>query len=594
MDDTFLRYYEHELDDLRRTSLRFAAEFPKVARRLQLGEHECADPYVERLLEGVAFLTARIARKVDTAQSEFPETLLNTLAPEYNAPIASRAVLHIHPDEKTGAMPCGSAFTVRTALPDNPACRYTLREPYTPSGVTVLKTTYDDTDALRLAAQARLHAVGALTIELVRRNTTADGTTAIADDVSFFVDLPESAAGELLQLLVSACPGIILTNPEQQPATLPPGTLTELPPPSGTLALPPVAEYFLQPEQFSFFGIRNLRSLLPTTGKATLSILLNRPPSERLRLLLQSGHPLKTDCVRAVNIFSRQLDRITPSWRPSEHLVADATGNSNLEILQVLHAAAYDSDNAKLFDAYPIYHATDATMPDGSERLNCFTTHREAPIAPPRHRVSPYLGSELYLQLSGPDSIARREEIASLAARALCSNRDLPLFLRQDAPLTSTDGNATAHFATPPSQPHPPLAVDQARWMGLTLARLTPATLASYDQDALPGILRTLLHHLHREHDAAAIHQQINGIQAAAIGATTRTVPVLGDLCVVRGWAFDITLNEQAFGGSGVYHFARSLAAFLLGLTELNTFTEVTVRTTSGPIHTWQQQAKKI
>ena len=77
MDDAFLKYYEHELDALRRSSQLFAAEFPKVARRLQLGEQECADPYVERLLEGVAFLTARIARKVDAAQSEFPETLLN-------------------------------------------------------------------------------------------------------------------------------------------------------------------------------------------------------------------------------------------------------------------------------------------------------------------------------------------------------------------------------------------------------------------------------------------------------------------------------------------------------------------------------------
>ena len=40
MDDEFLRYYENELDDLRRASKRFAAEYPKVARRLQLGEGE--------------------------------------------------------------------------------------------------------------------------------------------------------------------------------------------------------------------------------------------------------------------------------------------------------------------------------------------------------------------------------------------------------------------------------------------------------------------------------------------------------------------------------------------------------------------------
>lgn len=585
MDDTFLRYYEHELDDLRRSSLRFAAEFPKVARRLQLGEHECADPYVERLLEGVAFLTARIARKIDTSQAEFPETLLNTIAPEYNAPVASRAVLHIHPGESPVRLPAGAAFTARTALPGKPLCRYTLRESHEPSGVTLHATAYDDTNALHLAAQAGLPAVGALSLEL----SGSDHTSA---DTRFFIDLPESAAGELLHLLMSECPGIILAQEGKPLAILPPSVIAELPPPRGQLALPPVAEYFIQPAQFAFFLLQGLGCHLSSSSRATLSLLLNRAPSERLRLLLQSGSPIKTDCVRAINLFERHLDRITPSWRPSEHLVADVTGNSDLEVLQVLSATAYDKDNSKLFDTHPCYHASDSTMPDGNERLNYFTTHREAPIAPPRHRVSPYLGSELYLQLTGPDYTASREVIASIATRALCSNRDLPLFLRQDAVLSSGSGQETATFAAGPSQPQPPLVQDQARWMGLTLARLTPATLASYGEQALPGILRTLLHHLHRESDATATHQ-IDGIQAATIRTATRTVPILGDLCVIRGWAFDITLNEQAFGGSGTYLFARSLAAFLLELTELNTFTTVTVRTSTGPIHTWQQRANE-
>lgn len=587
MDDTFLTYYEHELDALRRSSLRFAAEFPKVARRLQLGEHECADPYVERLLEGVAFLTARIARKVDTAPSEFPETLLNTIAPEYNAPVASRAVLHITPGETSRPLPPGTVFNVRTALPDAPLCRYSLRESYEPSGVTVQAAAYDDTDALQHAAQAGLQAAGALALSL-----KLTGSDQAAADTRFFINLPESAAGELLHLLMQECSGIILTRDGQTVATLPPSALSELPPPRGDLALPPVAEYFIQPAQFAFFCVRGLGSHLKQTGGATLMLLLNRVPSERLKLLLQSGQTIKTDCVRAVNIFARTLDRIPSSWKPSEHLIADVTGNSNLEILQVLSAAAYDKDNSKLLDAHPIYHASDSTMPHGDERLNYFTTHRESPIAPPRHRVSPYLGSELYLQLTGPDYTASREAIASIATRALCSNRDLPLFLRQDATLSAGSGEETAAFAAGPSHPHAPLVQDQARWMGLTLARLTPSTIASYGGQALPGILRTLLHHLHRQDDTAAM-RQVNGIQAATIGTATRTVPILGDLCVIRGWAFDITLNEQAFGGSGTYLFARSLASFLLELTELNTFTTVTMRTSAGPIHTWQQQANE-
>src|SRR5690348_18143003 len=47
----------------------FAAEFPKIAGRLGLDGFECADPYVERLIEGFAFLAARVRLKVD---AEFP------------------------------------------------------------------------------------------------------------------------------------------------------------------------------------------------------------------------------------------------------------------------------------------------------------------------------------------------------------------------------------------------------------------------------------------------------------------------------------------------------------------------------------------
>ena len=47
----------------------FAREFPKIAGRLGMENLEVADPYVERLLEGFAFLAARVQLKVD---AEFP------------------------------------------------------------------------------------------------------------------------------------------------------------------------------------------------------------------------------------------------------------------------------------------------------------------------------------------------------------------------------------------------------------------------------------------------------------------------------------------------------------------------------------------
>ena len=52
MNPEFLKYYSQELQHVREMGGEFAAAFPKIAGRLALDGVECADPYVERLLEG--------------------------------------------------------------------------------------------------------------------------------------------------------------------------------------------------------------------------------------------------------------------------------------------------------------------------------------------------------------------------------------------------------------------------------------------------------------------------------------------------------------------------------------------------------------
>ena len=52
--EDLLLYYQRELTYLRKMGAAFAARYPKVASRLELGADECADPQVERLLEGFA------------------------------------------------------------------------------------------------------------------------------------------------------------------------------------------------------------------------------------------------------------------------------------------------------------------------------------------------------------------------------------------------------------------------------------------------------------------------------------------------------------------------------------------------------------
>ena len=60
MNETFLRYYEDELRHVREVAAEFGALHPVVAGQLRLRNDGCEDPFVERLLEGFAFLAARV------------------------------------------------------------------------------------------------------------------------------------------------------------------------------------------------------------------------------------------------------------------------------------------------------------------------------------------------------------------------------------------------------------------------------------------------------------------------------------------------------------------------------------------------------
>ncbi len=108
MSDDLLPYYNAELAYLREQGAEFAARFPKVAARLQLEAGKCADPHVERLLEGVAFLTARVRRKIDDEFPEITDALLGVLYPHYQRPLPSMTVVQFVPGTPQAAPPGGS------------------------------------------------------------------------------------------------------------------------------------------------------------------------------------------------------------------------------------------------------------------------------------------------------------------------------------------------------------------------------------------------------------------------------------------------------------------------------------------------------
>ena len=97
MDRQFLDLYNRELAVLLEQASEFAEEYPGIAERLGGLVAERMDPMAGALLEGTAFLAARVQLKLKQEFPEFTSNLLDQLVPNYLAPTPSVMLAKIHP-----------------------------------------------------------------------------------------------------------------------------------------------------------------------------------------------------------------------------------------------------------------------------------------------------------------------------------------------------------------------------------------------------------------------------------------------------------------------------------------------------------------
>jgi type VI secretion system protein ImpG len=104
MSDELLQLYEKELAFLRQSGAEFATSHPKIAGRLRISGDVVEDPHVSRLLEGVAYLNARIQKKLEDDFPSYSDALLTNLYPHYLRPIPSMAITQFQPETDLDAV----------------------------------------------------------------------------------------------------------------------------------------------------------------------------------------------------------------------------------------------------------------------------------------------------------------------------------------------------------------------------------------------------------------------------------------------------------------------------------------------------------
>ncbi len=104
------QHYEAELSHLREQGRQFSEHYPKLAPFLA---ETSQDPDIERLLEGFAFLSAKLKCKIEDAYPELSQQFLELIAPVYFRAQPSSTILEFQPNPsmamQSKSIPAGTA-----------------------------------------------------------------------------------------------------------------------------------------------------------------------------------------------------------------------------------------------------------------------------------------------------------------------------------------------------------------------------------------------------------------------------------------------------------------------------------------------------
>lgn len=596
MDPRLLRFYNDELGYLREAAREFGEEHETVAGRLGLKTPTDPDPYVERLLEGIAYLGARVQLKINDQYPEFTQHLLHAVQPHYLAPMPSICVAGFEPKEgdpvliKGHKVPRGTELVATATDQGNAPVPFRTGHDVTLWPLRISEVEYLSSRAAvaPFAAAADVRAEAGLRIRF-EATGGADLPKVLPQNLPIYLAGAEAVPGELYRQLIGENLAVLARSSEAA-ASAP---WIRLPQPgqcgfNDDEALLPaeersfrgyrlLSEYFACPERFLFVDVKELGRAFRQSPKACDVVFLFSRSSTVLTGAIEPSN-FRMFATPAINLFEKQLGRvqITP-YEHEYHVVPDRTKPLDFEVFRLLEVKAYDRENVNARTVAPLY-AFGALLYDWREALFYTTQLRPRRLSTREQRVrrrTEYVGTETWLSLTAPGDAARLDNIQELSVRALVTNRELPELLQFRGDKHFMISGVPARGVSvlrAPTRPRPPLGLGDAAWR--VIGHLTPnyTTLAPEDHDD-PAVLRDHLA-LYGRQDDASLRRQIDGVLAIRSRKVARRVPGLDRMAIARGHRISIRLDDAAFDRSRMFLFSAVLERFLCEFASINSFTE--------------------
>ncbi len=590
MRDELLHYYERELSYLRRSGAEFAEKYPKVAARLELEANKCDDPHVERMLEGFAFLAARVQLKLDDDFPEISEALLEVLYPQYVRPIPSLALVQFHLDPEQGEVTSGVEMPRGTELYTRPVsgapCKFRTCYDVSLWPLDVAEADWGSPQQLGSPVRGG-DAVAALRLEL-RTPPDLSFDELELEGLRLHLSAESNVATTLYELLSNDCTEILLRDPDDPDDVLrlPASALSPvgfeedhglLPAPRRAfLPYRLLTEYFAFPEKYLFFDLEGLdraREAGFTSGVEVIFLISSFERSDRSELLetAVTADTVRLGCTPVVNLFERSSEPVLLDQRRQEYpVVADTRRRDSVKVYSVDGVNPVSSGGDEPPEFAPFHSFRHGRT--GGDRIYWYARRRSS-----RWRADDEASVALsFVNLSGRTVHPGTD---SVTAGLTCHNGDLPARLPFGDPSGDFEvpGGGPVEKVVAVSNPtetvQPPLGKPQL-WRLISQLGLNYVSLADGGAEALQEVLR-----LHNFAGDRAAEKQIEGILGLESGPTHARIESEHGLTFARGQRLEMTFDEEQFAGGGVYLFASVLERFLALSVSLNSFVRLAART---------------
>lgn len=590
MNERFLELYDVELQHLRRLAGEFARHRPQTGRQLGIdvdGRQLCQDPFVERLLEGFSFLAARVHYQLDAEFPRFTQGLLETVYPDYLAPLPSAGVVRFNVDPGTVfervEIPAGSEVATEPFGPRATRCRWQTTQDLTLWPIRIADVSYRSGHGnLATAHEA------AMSIRLELLHPSMSWEELGCDKLRFFVPGADQSRLRLLAHIIARTRGVWLGGTggarELRGASVKQlgfGEGERLLPmnPAGFEGYRLLREYFLLPEKFHFFEIGGLKEALAGTTSREVELILPFSEDDSSLQAVVGKKSLELFSTPIVNLFtmSRRFD--FDARRPEHHVTMDRARAYDFEVYSIEGATGHGTKSGDDTSFRPFFF----NQADGEDDRAFYMVRRDSFPRAAKGAVLPHLGypgSEVYLSLVDLKAAPFRLDIRQIGVEARCTNRHLPLLMIEQGlpPFLYPESELvrSIEFLAGPTPPAASNAEGPHAWRLISHLSLNYQSLIGADGDA--AALRELLA-LYADKSRREINS-LRSVRSEAKQALHRFEG--GPPSFVRGLEISLGFDQNVMSAPEVLIFSRVLEEFFGRYVSMNCFTQTSVSLLPG------------